>query len=476
MCAAGSTISSSTARRSVATSTTRAATRSRWLARRRPEDPASDPARAGRYTGSAGYNDAARYVADQFKSIGLEPLGSNGTYFQNWGTNIVKLTSMPVLERVGEDPKTYQPRVDFRERVGGRAGSGTAEGNVVYVGGGIRTQEYSDYQGTHPEGNIVLIAGPTQGDPIDAAIRSGAKAVIFVSTPDRGIIRPSYLAFFEKDTLPVITVSEAVADELIAPSGKHIADLRKTLEERRRRSDQRPSLIRTAPEPLSFDTPTRVHVEVSLGPLEPIRTMNVVGMLRGSDPERAKKFVIIGGHLDGVGSDPDGTVFPAANDNASGPAVTIEVARVLAAKRAMLKNSVIFVAFSGEEEGLVGSEAFMANSVTTPYRADNIVAFIDLDMEGCCGGLAASDENFELHQRLKSAADRLGYDLDYTPGVGGSDHITFLRRRVPAVMISGTDLGPFHTVGDTATTVDPARLRASGELVLQSVLEMAAGG
>ena len=436
----------------------------------------SDPARAGRYTGSAGFNDSARYVADQFRSIGLEPLGSDGTYFQNWGTNIVKLTSMPVLERVGEDPKTYQPRADFSERVGGRAGSGTAEGNVVYVGGGIRTQEYSDYQGTHPEGNIVMIAGPTQGDPIDAAIRSGAKAVIFVSPADRGIIRPSYVAFFEKDTLPVITVSEAVADELIAPSGKHIADLRRTLEERRRRSDQRPSLIRTAPEPLSFDTPTRVRVEVSLAPLEPIRTMNVVGMLRGSDPERAKKFVIIGGHLDGVGSDPDGSVFPAANDNASGPAVTIEVARVLAAKKAMLKNSVIFVAFAGEEEGLVGSEAFMANSVTTPYRADNVVAFIDLDMEGCCGGLAASDENFELHQRVKSAADRLGYDLDYTSGIGGSDHVTFLRRRVPAVMISGTDLGPFHTVGDTPATVDLARLRASGEVVLQSVLEMAAAG
>jgi hypothetical protein len=360
--------------------------------------------------------------------------------------------------------------------VGGRAGSGSAEGNVVYVGGGIRTQDYSDYQGTHPEGNIVLIAGPTQGDPIDAAIRSGAKAVIFVSPADRGIIRPSYVAFFEKDTLPVITVSEAVADELIAPSGKRIADLRRTLEERRRRSDQRPSLVRTAPEPLSFDTPTRVRVEVSLGPLEPVRTMNVVGMLRGSDPERAKKFVVIGGHLDGIGTEPDGTIYPAANDNASGPAVTIEVARVLAAKRELLKNSVIFVAFAGEEEGLVGSEAFMANAVTTPYRAENIVAFINLDMEGCCGGLAASDESFELHQRVKSAAERLGYDLDYPSGVGGSDHLTFLRRRVPAVMITGTEVGPFHTVGDTPAMVDHARLRQSGEVVLQSVLEMAATG
>jgi peptide/nickel transport system permease protein len=434
----------------------------------------SDPMRGGRYTGSAGYNDSARYVADQFKAIGLEPLGNDGTYFQNWGTNIVKLSSMPVLERLSDDPKQYQPRTDFSERVGGRGGSGTAEGNVVYVGGGIRTQDYSDYQGTHPEGNVVLIAGPTQGDPVDAAIRSGAKAVIFVTPPTLGVIRPSYSAFFEKDTLPVITVSEAVADELIAPSGKHIADLRRTLEERRRRSEERPSLVRSAPEPLSFDTPTRVRIEVSLAPLTPVRTMNVVGVLRGNDPERAKKFVVIGGHLDGVGSDPDGTVYQAANDNASGPAVTIEVARVLSAQRAMLRNSIIFVAFAGEEEGLIGSEAFLANAVTTPYRADNIVAYFNLDMEGCCGSLAASDESFELHQRVKSAAERLGYELDYPSGIGGSDHFTFLRRRVPAVMITGTEVGPFHTVGDTPATVDPARLRASGEVVLQSVLEMTA--
>lgn len=445
----------------------RARTHVDWLA---------DPARGGRYTGSAGYNDAARYVADQFKDIGLEPLGNDGSYFQNWGTNIVKLTSMPVFERVGDGARRFVPRTDFSERVGGRAGSGSAEGNVVFVGGGIRTQDYSDYQGTHPEGNIVLIDGPSQGDPIDAAIRSGAKAVIFVAAPELGIIRPSYSAFFEKDTLPVITITEAVADELIASSGKRVADLRSTLEERRRRSDAAPSLVRSAPQPVSFDTATRVRVQVSLAPPQPVRTMNVVGMLRGSDPERAKKFVIVGGHLDGVGTDADGAVYPAANDNASGPAVTVEVARVLAAKKAMLKNSVIFVAFSGEEEGLIGSEAFLASAVTTPYRAENIVAFIDLDMEGCCGGLAASDESFELHQRLKAAAERLGYALDYTPGIGGSDHFSFLRRRVPAVMVSGTDLGAFHTVGDTPVTVDTARLRASGEVVLQSVLEMAASG
>ena len=70
---------------------------------------------------------------------------------------------------------------------------------------------------------------------------------------------------------------------------------------------------------------------------------NVVGLLRASGSDGARA-VLIGGHLDGVGTDPNGAAFPAANDNASGPAVTIEVARVLAAHRAMLKNSFVFAA------------------------------------------------------------------------------------------------------------------------------------
>jgi peptide/nickel transport system permease protein len=436
----------------------------------------ADPARAGRFSGSPGYVAAAQYVADRFKEIGLEPLGDNGTYLQSYKQTVVRITAMPTLELAGPDAKAFVPRVDFTERVGGRAGGGTAEGNIIYVGGGVRTPEYSDYAGTHAEGNIVMIAGPTMGDPIDIAIREGAKGVIFVANPDApvGIIKFSAIPFFEKDTLPSITVSEAVANELIAPSGKKIGDLRATLEERRRRATQRPSLQQVVPEPLSFDTPTRVRFSVPLGPVEQVDTVNVVGMLPGADAERSKKFLIVGGHLDGVGTDPNGTLFPAANDNASGPAVTIEVARVLAAHRGMLKNSVIFAAFSGEEEGFVGSEIFVQNSITKPYRPDNVVAFLNLDMEGCCGQLAASDENFALHDRMKGAADRLGYDLQYVPAIGSSDQVTFLRRRVPAIMIGPTELGAFHTTGDTAQSIDPKRLRASGEVVVQAVLEMAA--
>ena len=436
----------------------------------------ADPARQGRFSGSPGYLQSAQYVADRFKEIGLEPVSEDGSYFQKFQQTIVSITAMPTLDLLGANAKSYVPRMDFTERIGGRAAGGTAEGNIVYVGGGIRNAEYSDYAGTHPEGNIVLIAGPTQGDPIDAAIQAGAKGVIMVEAPDSpvGIIKFSAVAAFERLTVPVLIVTEAVADDLIAGSGKKIADLRSTLEERRRRADQRPTLVRTSPEPLSFDTSNRVKMSVSLGPVQQVETMNVVAQLTGTDSERSKKFLIVGGHLDGVGVDPNGVLFPGANDNASGPAVTIEVARVLAAHRAMLKNSFIFVAFAGEEEGLVGSEIFVQNSITKAHRPDNVVAFINLDMEGCCGGLAASDEVFALHDRLKNAADRLGYDLQYTPPIGTSDHFTYLRRRVPAITLGPTNLGAFHTVGDTTASIDPQRLRESGEVVVQTVLEMGA--
>jgi len=289
-----------------------------------------------------------------------------------------------------------------------------------------------------------------------------------------GIIKFSAIPAFERETLPSIVVSEAVANQLIAGSGKQIGDLRKTLEERQRRAQQRPSLQRVVPEPLSFDTNTRVKLSVPLGGIQQVDTVNVVGMLTGSDPERARKFLIVGGHLDGVGVDPNGTVFPGANDNGSGPAVTIEVARVLAQHKNMLKNSFIFAAFSGEEEGVVGSEVFVQSSITKPYRPENVVAYINLDMEGCCGGLAASDENFSLHDRLRSAAERLGYDLQYTPLAGSSDHASWLRRRVPAISLGPTQLGPFHTTGDNVASIDPNRIRESGEVVLQALLEMGA--
>ncbi|MDQ2952457.1 MAG: hypothetical protein M3R54_09370, partial [Chloroflexota bacterium] len=94
----------------------------------------ADPARGGRFTGSSGFEDAARYVADRYREIGLEPAGDNGTFFQRFPVQIVDLAGTPTLTRTGSGAKSWVHRVDFTESVGGRAGSGSAEATLAVVG------------------------------------------------------------------------------------------------------------------------------------------------------------------------------------------------------------------------------------------------------------------------------------------------------------------------------------------------------
>ena len=118
------------------------------------------PARGGRYSGSRGYLEAAQYVADQFKAIGLEGLGDGGTFLQRFTMPIVDLSATPALSRTGADAKSWKHRVDFTETVGGRSGNGTVEAPVVVVGGGAKGNGQDDFAGASTRGRIALVTGP----------------------------------------------------------------------------------------------------------------------------------------------------------------------------------------------------------------------------------------------------------------------------------------------------------------------------
>src|SRR5258708_37044067 len=113
--------------------------------------------------------------------------------------------------------------------------------------------------------------------------------------------------------------------------------------------------------------------------------------------------------------------------------------------------------------------------MTRGVRRSNVLAFVNLDVSGCCGDpLAGSDENFAMHARLASAADRLGYSFGYTPAIGGSDHISYTRRGVPAALLGWADFTGFHTVRDTLDTVTPQRLEIARRTATQPLLGPAA--
>ena len=427
-------------------------------------DYLADAARGGRYSGSAGYRDAATYVADRFREIGLEPLGDNGTFFQHFTMPIVELTEMSTL--TGPGGKTYRPRVDFTESVGGRSGSGKVEAEISAVGGAARSGGLNDFAGANVRGKIALITGP--GAPggasvVESAYQEGAAAVLVIGG---ATLRYSFAPRFQTATIPTLVITEDVANELMAPSGKKVSDERAAVQARR--SDP-------AAPPSGFDIPATVRVSVSLTAVRDVDAINVVGLLRAPDETSGKRAVLVGGHLDGVGTDPDGSVFQAANDNASGPAVTIEVARALTADRPSLTHSVVFVAFAGEEEGFFGSEAYAAQTATTPGRVESLIAMINLDVIGCCSDtLLVSNEAPDLQRKVRDTATTLGITTQSIGG-GGSDQTTFARRRVPAVFIGMSDF-ILHVYADKPSVVEASRLKKAGDVVTTVARQLANGG
>jgi hypothetical protein len=421
----------------------------------------ADPARGGRFSGSPGFEDAARYVADRFRELGLEPLGDNGTYLQRFPMQLVDLAGTPTLTRTGADAKTWTHRVDFTESVGGRAGNGSAQGALAVVGGGASGAGQDDFAGVDVKGRIALVTGPTAAGYLENIYQRGGVGALIVADAS---LKYSYIAQFFAQTIPVLVITEATANELLAPSGKTTGQVRDAV--RAHRADP------SAPPP-GFGVDAAVRVSVPLTPVHEAQATNVVGLLRASGADGARAL-LIGGHLDGVGTDPNGTVFPAANDNASGPSITIEVARALAAHRTELRRSVVFVAFAGEEQGFVGSEAYVARMAASPGRVESLVAMLNLDVIGCCGDtLEASTESSTLVDRVRAAAGRLGIPFR-TTGPGGSDHATFSKRGVPATLILWNNY-ILHTTADTVARVDVAHLQKAGDVVTAVALELARG-
>ncbi|MBI2324054.1 MAG: M20/M25/M40 family metallo-hydrolase [Chloroflexi bacterium] len=426
------------------------------------------PAQGGRYTASAGYDRSATYMADRLAEIGVEPWGDSGTFFQRFRMPLVDLAATPVLARTGPDAKSYRHRVDFTERVGGTFGSGTVDGPLVFIGSGITSGPASDFDAVDVRGKVAMVITGGRADPARDLAARGALAAIYVSSGT--LLKFSYISRFEGTTIPGIVVTTSVADELLAPSGKRVSDLIREVQAQGGRTGSSP-----APASPAFELSERVRVSVPLTPVREVQATNVVGLLRGSDPDAAKRAVIVGGHLDGVGTDPDGTVFQAANDNASGPAVTIELARALAVRKAELRSSVIFVAFAGEEQGALGSERFVEGFSAIPGRRESLIGYVNLDVVGCCGAtISASVESDAMVERVQRAAERLGLSFA-RGGRGGSDQESFNRRGVPGTLLNWSDIGTIHSTDDTIDKITADRLTTIGRVAALVVLEMAAG-
>ena len=416
----------------------------------------------GRRTATRGYDIAARYVAARFEELGLEPAGIGG-FFQpvpmvQMSTDASKCSL--TLQRGGRKVELeYGP--DFLVRSAVEEAS--ADAPVVFAGFGVTAPElgYDDYAGLDVRGKIVaVLMGSPSTFPNDQrayysdravqarnAAARGAAGILMIYTPERER-RTSWEAARRHShwpssswvdaagkpqfstLLPAATVSLEGAKELFAGAPRKLDEIYAQAE---------------AGKPPAFELPVRANLRTA-GKGRRTESPNVAAVLRGSDPKLKDEYVVLSAHLDHVGMEQAGggtgdTVYNGAYDNASGIAVMLEVAKAFTRLPAP-RRSVLFLAVTGEEEGLNGSEYF-AHYPTVPI--DSIVANTNLDMFLMLYPLrdvvAFGAEHSSLDRVVRDAAGRLGIEVSPDPFPEQvlfirSDHYAFVKQGVPAIFLS----------------------------------------
>jgi hypothetical protein len=423
----------------------------------------------GRDTGSRGYEIAARYVATEFDSYGLKPGGTDDGWFQQVpfqkATRGADKGSITISGPGGE--KRFRHADNVLVTTSNREAKVDLSAPLVFVGYGIEDQRFGldDYAGLDVKDCVVVaLRGYPKGLPTEegahlsavkgkVAQKHGALGVITLATlqfekafpwdklleysndPDFDWVEADGKAHSEAPLLRAGGFLNAPAAELLfAGAERSFADVRAE-------ADQ----DKGAPKGFALKTRVRIQGE---GAWERVTSPNVIAILPGSDPELSKQYIVLSAHLDHLGikdvpnSKPgDDRIYNGAMDNAAGIATLLEVARAAAEAPDKPKRSMIFLATTGEEKGLVGAD-YYAHNPTVPIT--QIVGNVDLDMPlltyefDDVVAFGANHSNIAKFVEQAVAPMNVKLMADPMPEQGiftRSDHYQFVRQGVPAVFL-----------------------------------------
>lgn len=427
---------------------------------------------AGRDTGSDGYEIAANYVASQMRLLGLEPAGDNGTYFAD--------VPMQDVHADGEYNRFSLDGTDYAQGEGVVIWSNPSvleaevTGELVFVGHGVSAANrgHDDYANVDVDGKIVVVLGGVPDGVFegiseerahhnssttkrDVAAAHGAIGMITLTDWDDERTA-SYAEGYA--SLPATRLTAATGPsgyDDIQVSASVGADLAAALFEGAEMSLEEVNAAMEAEEPSfpRFDLPHTVTMRQRTIS-EPFSDPNVVGMIRGADPELADEIVVLTAHLDHIGndgelgrasgtcrtSDEEDVICNGAVDNASGVSIMLETARTFL-EEGTPRRTIVFVALAAEEKGLLGSEHFARNP-TVP--AEQIVANVNLDMPVIVYEFSDVIAFGANHSNLGPIATRAAAQLDVAISPDPlpeqslfvrSDHYNFVREGVPSLFL-----------------------------------------
>lgn len=441
----------------------------------------------GRGVGTKGIDLAAEYVRDQFARAGLDVTRMGGGAFQTFtmatGSKLGKENALVFL---GPDGREIELTLNEDVSVCSFGDSGEFDAPLVFAGYAIESDEptYNDFADVDVEGKVVVIMRrtPRQGAPhggpfgsphggtsrhaalttkLSNAFRRGAAAVLFVNDPytirknaerkdsKKAEVDPLMKfgyggAAAKGKTIPVLHITADAADKLLKSGlGKSLEELEAAIDK-----DLKPqSAVVSGRTARGVTSVERTESEVK----------NVIAVLEGDGP-LADETVVIGAHYDHVGLGTMGgslapgvkAVHNGADDNASGTAVLLEVARRLAAREEKLPRRVVFIAFTAEEVGLVGSAYYVKKPV---FPLEKTVAMFNMDMVGRLRDDKLTVFGTGTAKEFKPLIENLGKQHDFKvtfkpEGFGPSDHSSFYAKKIPVLHFFTNTHGDYHRPSD----------------------------
>ena len=425
----------------------------------------SDDKLQGRGTGQKGGDMAADWIAAQFKSYGLLPAGDGDSYFQNvrfFGvTTDPKQTQFAFVPKSGA-PVTLKFADDYVATDQTHSEKSEIDAPLVYVGYGIHAPEYNwdDYKGVDVKGKmlLMLVNEPPSDDPnffkgraltyygrwtykYEEAARRGAVGVVLIHKTEMAsygweVVRNSWggeSSLLEEEKDPKLKsagwIQLEVARKLAQSMGM---DLDKMLQDANSRSFK------------PVELPVRVK-ETIVSHVRSFASRNVVGKVKGADPQLAQQAILYSAHYDHLGIHPDepgDNIYNGASDNATGCGVLLELARAFASAEQKPKRTILFAAVTAEEQGLLGSKYLGEHP---PVPAQNIsldLNYDDIDPVGEPQQLVVSGAErtsvYPLVQKIAKDFD-LAIQPDNHPEAGHyyrSDHFSLARVGVPAFSVN----------------------------------------
>jgi len=423
----------------------------------------------GRQSGTAGGQATAAYVAGRLPEATLQSFPITTVQIEPLLRAVFQVDRRVVPLEKGQD---FLPIINL-------APTGQVSAPVLFVGYGIAApgQGLDEYQGHSAAGKVVLfLRGQPKGfpgrvtlaDKVRTAHARGAVAYLTVTGPilspyeeRRGMTtRPA--ALYEDaapPALPGLWITPAAADAILQSVGRSVRSFQEEMD--------RQLATRSA------DTGTELLMEMVARRLDATAS-NVLALWPGSDPALREETIILGAHHDHFGIQA-GLIFPGADDNASGTAVVLEIARVLATTGSRPKRSLLFLSFAGEEQGLLGSRFYVAHP---RYPLSAAKAMINVDHAGVGNGHIVVGLAKLEKAAAQAAAEKVaaGDKMELYGLFPGGDHVPFAEAGLPTAAIVTAGSHPdFHQPTDTPEKINPELLALIARFTLALVWALANG-